>query len=871
MERGDAVNLPSGDAGDVIVITDDDDDGEKNPTDPSHLIHGSVGARGNFLVTKREVPDKDMPNDEDTKQDIPVVISDDDDDDQPATHKTEESRGSSVSQTQKVQEVPAKTDVKFPVINSPVITGEHLNEHFITVDAVAQQTEPCPFHTSKLQAGLTSTDNVNQIIKLPSEVISVYNQLLQHSNLSMAKMDSSQRTYAGDSNLMPKGACDPPGLASSTESSRPPLLTNLLCNEVKQQNGPKKEEGCLTFPTPKESEKQDSVPESDQLTMLRDKHSMYLKQHTLIKLCTNNEEKICYLCDTRFYTKSELTDHMKSHLNRELNVPVFKCILCCKSFGTVPPLKVHVRLCCLVKKYADANTIKCLLCDAQLKAWALLEMHLNQHRTPMDYNKFKCLQCNEVFETGIVLQNHNTECQQKKKGKKSVKKMKKQKESCATADANRSTPKRTVSSTEKQHGEMKRLLDTPSNEKEQQVSASSKANHIKNVKNFPSKGKKTQMQKIYIKREGEKTAFMCSFCLYSFQSKFCLERHVSKHLDVNIPDRVQCLECEKLIERKGMVLHVTSHTKTALTQMKCPVQDCFVLFRNRPEIEFHLREQHSMNIMWLPDYSKQGNRNYDNVQHTTCCYMCFSNCSDILESQEHIRQHSCDDNQYMCLNCSKSFLDPDQLRSHMIRVHFRGETSSPCPCIVEGCSFTWVRIDMFKTHMFKDHSKAVFWIGNWESERDHLMAREEITEIEDGMAVETTIPVESSVGAGETVTEECSASALDNISDPADIPEGERQIYNFCVTKVKSEESELQPGDAYLQEFSLLEPENIILKSETEDLQTVDGYLEEFSLLDTGSNELESEMQQLEPEDAYLQEFSVLEPKSKKIKLEMQE
>ena len=79
MEGGDAVNLPSGDADDVIVIIDDDD-GDDNITDPPSVIHGSVDANGNLMVTNREVPDKDMPNDEDTKEDIPVVISDDDDD-----------------------------------------------------------------------------------------------------------------------------------------------------------------------------------------------------------------------------------------------------------------------------------------------------------------------------------------------------------------------------------------------------------------------------------------------------------------------------------------------------------------------------------------------------------------------------------------------------------------------------------------------------------------------------------------------------------------------------------------------------------------------------------------------------------------------
>ena len=360
--------------------------------------------------------------------------------------------------------------------------------------------------------------------------------------------------------------------------------------------------------------------------------------------------------------------------------------------------------------------------------------------------------------------------------------------------------------------------------------------------------------------------------------------------------------------------------------MKCPVQDCCVLFRTRPEIEFHLREQHSMNILWIPKFSKLGSRNYDKVQPAYCCYMCFSYCSDTQESLEHITQHDCD-NKYMCLYCSKTFVDPDKLRNHTIHVHFREETSSPCPCIVEGCSFTWVRIDMFKTHMFKDHLKAVLWIGNWESTRDDLMAREQIIEVEDCMAVETTTSVESSVGIDETAAEEYSATAADNIAALAEIPEGEMQIYNFCVTKIKNEESETQPGDAYLQEFSLFEPADKILKSETQDLPTGDEYLEDFSLLDTGSNELldtgsnelldtgsnelldtgsnelldtgsnelldtgsnelldigsnelldtgsnelESEMEQLEPEDAHLQEFSALEPKSKKIKLEMQE
>ena len=148
------------------------------------------------------------------------------------------------------------------------------------------------------------------------------------------------------------------------------------------------------------------------------------------------------------------------------------------------------------------------------------------------------------------------------------------------------------------------------------------------------------------------------------------------------------------------------------------------------------------------------------------------------------------------------------------------------------------------------------------------MAREEIIEVEDGMAVETTVPVE----ADEAVTEECGAAVIDdNITVPADIPEGEMQIYDFCVTKIKSEERELQPGNAYLQEFSLLEPESKILKSEMQDFESGDGYLQEFSLPHTESNDLELGTQQLESDDTYLQELSELEPKWKKIKLEMQE
>ena len=176
-----------------------------------------------------------------------------------------------------MQKVSAESDVKFTVINAPVITDQHLNEHFIAPNPATQQNEPCPIHTSKLQVALPCADNVNQIVKIPSEVFSVYNQFLQHSNMSMTQMDSSQKASAGGPNLMPVSACDPPGLTSSVEASRSQILTNLSLNKVEQRNGPKTEGGHFTSPAQMEPGSQRKAAKCEQFSMLRDKHSMYLK------------------------------------------------------------------------------------------------------------------------------------------------------------------------------------------------------------------------------------------------------------------------------------------------------------------------------------------------------------------------------------------------------------------------------------------------------------------------------------------------------------------------------------------------------------------------------------------------------------------
>ena len=609
------------------------------------------------------------------------------------------------------------------------------------------------------------------------------------------------------------------------------------------------------------AENEDNTVESDESFESRSEHFLKQKSETLMALCADESENTCFLCDVKFYVASELTDHMKNHLNRNVQVPVFKCVLCSENFGTIQSIKVHVRSCCLFTKYGDTKEMKCLLCNAHFKGWSPLEAHLNHHRTPMDYNKFKCLKCSRLFEVGSSLQSHVAKCKAKKKRKKQSK--------------HREEPKGKKQAI-CQEERMANILGASNSALATGKQSSSSINKNKS--------------QVYIKQEGVKTAFVCSYCLYTFQSKISLESHVSEHEDEDYPGRLVCLECKQPC-RPPLWVHMTSHTKTAATRLKCPVENCCVMFWKKPEVEYHLKQEHSMNVFWLPITSNKGNTHtldYNNVLPAYCCYMCFSHCFDIRVASHHVVQHSVVINRYKCLHCYKLFVDPDNLRRHTKSKHLDEITS----CFIEGCGFSWTRLDTFRNHMHKEHSKALFWVGNWNSAEDRSLSREVIIDVEgeEGADIESDIAAQGNLGNGSsafslpqsqqvpiqqgidenvrpdaTLTLTYMPAATATVENPPEllaqmktdpnenlnqgtydqlittpteinnlqiniVPDenlfgessasaerdefGQMQIYNFCTAKEETEERELQPGDAHLQEFSLFESDAENLKSE---------------------------------------------------------
>ncbi|XP_059220625.1 zinc finger protein 492-like [Stomoxys calcitrans] len=109
---------------------------------------------------------------------------------------------------------------------------------------------------------------------------------------------------------------------------------------------------------------------------------------------SHNERGYVVCCETKFFYRHFLVDHIKYHLNPDY----FKCTYCDKSFSTRRCLQIHIQL-------HEDRKHACDKCDKKYIKRYLLEKHKLTHM-PKPEKKFSCNECGKLYVSQHALNYH---------------------------------------------------------------------------------------------------------------------------------------------------------------------------------------------------------------------------------------------------------------------------------------------------------------------------------------------------------------------------------------------------------------------------------------------------------------------------------
>ncbi|XP_065358027.1 transcription factor grauzone-like [Calliphora vicina] len=109
----------------------------------------------------------------------------------------------------------------------------------------------------------------------------------------------------------------------------------------------------------------------------------------------HNERGYALCCNRKYYTRTELIDHIKWHINPEH----FKCKYCDKILSSRVCLKLHI------KNVHDQMSIECDICGKSLANVYSLKTHKLLH-VVKDNERIPCTHCDKSFVSKQFLDNH---------------------------------------------------------------------------------------------------------------------------------------------------------------------------------------------------------------------------------------------------------------------------------------------------------------------------------------------------------------------------------------------------------------------------------------------------------------------------------
>lgn len=112
-----------------------------------------------------------------------------------------------------------------------------------------------------------------------------------------------------------------------------------------------------------------------------------------MRQCEKNENLVCLICDRKFATKLEVTDHLVTHRN----IKEMKCKLCEKHFTSEVSLLVHLR------RHNKPKNIQCEHCGKAFYYQNLLKKHMLYCNQEPSIN---CTHCPLKFKTPDALKHH---------------------------------------------------------------------------------------------------------------------------------------------------------------------------------------------------------------------------------------------------------------------------------------------------------------------------------------------------------------------------------------------------------------------------------------------------------------------------------